>query len=185
MNKTIRKTLVVGVVASTVLGLAAVTGPATAATSTFTDAAGDVAHGVDIRSVKVVNERNVRVVIQHRDLVRSYKSGASGVVYLDTDPSEAGPEFAVVGGFFEGTDYALARVDGWKLRHRAVPPQGSYEMKLDYVNDVTRIRLSRASLGRPGKVRVAVKVSGEQRDGDIVHDWLGSRRELTPWVARG
>lgn len=185
MNQATRKTFIGGVVASTVLGLAAVSGPATAATSTFADAASDVAHGVDIRSVKVVNEKNVRIVIQHRDLVRSYKSGASGVVYIDTDPSKDGPEFAFVGGFFSGTDYALVPTDGWKLLHRAVPLHSSYEMKLDYENDVTRIRLSRASLDRPGKVRVAVKVSGEQRDGDIVHDWLGSRRELTPWVARG
>ncbi len=185
MSKATRKTLVRGVVASTVLGLVAVSGPATAATSTFTDAAGDVDHGVDIRSVKVVNEKNVRIVIRHRDLVRSYKSGASGVVYIDTDPSKAGPEFAFMGGFFEGTDYALVRTDGWKPRRRAVPLQSSYEMKLDYANNVTRIRMSRASLDRPGKVRVAVKASGEQRDGDIVHDWLGSRREFTPWVARG
>ena len=58
-------------------------------------------------------------------------------------------------------------------------------MHLDYAADVTRMRISRACLGNPGKVRVAVKVAGEQPDGDIVRDWLGARRELSSWVARG
>jgi hypothetical protein len=182
MTNATKRALVAATVTAATLGLA---GSASAATATFADRVGDMKHGADIASVKVVNEKNVRVVIQHADLVRSYKSGASGTVWLDTDPAKAGPEFAFVGGFFEGTDYALVRTDGWRLRHRAVPLQASYEMKLDYVNDVTRIRISRAALDRPGKVRVAVKVGGEQRDGDIVHDWLGERRALSSWVQRG
>jgi hypothetical protein len=182
MFTTAKKTLVGAAVAAFTLGLA---GPATAATATFDDAAGDVAHGVDISSVTVVNEKNVRVVIQHEDLQRSYKSGASGSVFLDTDPGQPGPEFVFTGGFFEGADYALIRTDGWKFGRRAVPLTCSYEMHLDYAADVTRMRMSRACLDMPGKVRVAVKAAGEQADGDIVRDWLGSRRELAPWVARG
>jgi hypothetical protein len=181
MNTT-KKALAGAAAAAFVLGLAA---PATAATSTFDDAHGDVAHGVDLQSVTVVNEKNVRIVIRHADLRRSYKSGASGTVFLDTDPSAKGPEFAFTGGFFEGADYALIKTDGWKVGRRAVPLTCSYEMHLDYAHDVTRMRMSRACLDQPGKVRVAVKVGGEQADGDIVRDWLGSRRELTPWVARG
>lgn len=178
----IMKSLAVASAAAFTLGLA---GPAGAATMTFDDTRGDVAHGVDLESVTVVNDRNVRVVIQHADLQRSFRSGASGTVYLDTDRSQAGPEFAFVAGFFEGTDYALARTDGWELRRRAVPLTCSYEMKLDFAADVTRIRMSRACVDHPGSVRVAVKAAGEQRDGDVVRDWLGSRREFTSWVARG
>ena len=182
MNITAKKTLVGAAAAAFILGLA---GPATAATATFDDAAGDVAHPVDIYGVTVVNEKNVRVVIKHDDLRRSFRSGASGTVFLDTDPSEAGPEFAFTGGYFEGADYALIKTDGWTFGRRAVPLTCSYEMHLDYAADLTAMRMSRACLGNPGKVRVAVKAAGEQPDGDIVHDWLGSRREFTPWVARG
>lgn len=182
MNSITRKAVVGSAAAAFTLGVA---GPATAATATFDDASGDVAHGVDIQSVTVVNEKNVRIVIQHDDLRPSYRSGASGIVYLDTDRTQAGPEFAFAGGFFEGTDYALVRTDGWRLRERAVPLTCSYEMRLDFAEDVTRIRMSRACLDKPGKVRVAVKVAGEQADGEIVRDWLDSRREFTPWVARG
>ena len=176
-----KKSLVAAGAAALALGLAA---PATAATATFDDASGDVAHPVDLQSVKVVNEKNVRIVLQHDDLTRSFKSGASGTVFLDTDPAEKGPEFAFAGGYFEGADYALIKTDGWTFGRRAVPLTCSYEMHLDYAADVTRMRISRGCLGNPDKVRVAVKVGGEQADGDIVRDWLGSRRELTPWVAR-
>ena len=185
MNNTAKKTLVGAATAATAAITLGLAGPATAATATFDDASGDVAHGVDIQSVTVVNEKNVRVVIQHDNLRPSFKSGASGTVYLDTDRSQKGPEFAFTGGFFEGADYALIKTDGWKVGRRAVPLTCSYEMHLDYAADVTRMRMSRACLDRPGKVRVAVKVAGEQSDGDIVRDWLGSRREFTPWVVRG
>ncbi len=182
MNTTAKKSLVGAAAAAFVLGLA---GPATAATATFEDASGDVAHPVDLQSVEVVNEKNLRIVLQHDDLRRSYKSGASGTVFLDTDPSRKGPEYVFAGGYFEGADYALIKTDGWTFGRRAVPLTCSYEMHLDYAADVTRMRISRACLDNPGKVRVAVKVAGEQADGDIVRDWLGARCEFSPGVARG
>jgi hypothetical protein len=61
----------------------------------------------------------------------------------------------------------------------------SYVSRIDYAADVTRIRISRGCLERPGEVRVAVKAGGEQPDGDVVRDWLDGRRSLTPWVPRG
>ena len=79
-------TAVIGAAVGT--ALMATTGSAAAATSTFQDAQGDMAHGADILSAKVVNEKNVRVVLQVEDLVRSYKSGAGVTVYLDTDPAD-------------------------------------------------------------------------------------------------
>ena len=128
-----------------------VAGPAGAATRTFDDAVGDIEHGVDIESVKVVNEKNVRVVVQHDDLVRSFRSGASMTVYLDTDRSEPGPEFGLAGALFEGGDYGLLPTvgDGWRLSRRAIPLTCSYESRLDYAADVTRIRIAGpASTGR-------------------------------------
>lgn len=167
--------------------IAGVTAPATAATGTFEDARGDVAHGVDLESVKVVNEKSIRVVVQHADLVRSFRSGASMTVFLDTDRSESGPEFAFPSALFEGGDYALIPTvgDGWTFKRRAVPLTCSYELNLDFARDVTRIRIGRGCVDHPEDVRVAVKAGGEQPDGDIVRDWFDGPRAFTPWVARG
>jgi hypothetical protein len=167
-----------------VTAVLALAGPASADRGGFDDDRGDVRHGVDLRAVTVVNEKNVRVVLHHENLVRSYRSNAGITVWLDTVPADRGPEFAFTGGVFEGADYALIRTDRWKFGRRAVPLTCSYEMNLDYRRDITRIRMSRACLDRPGKVRVAVKAGGEQRDGDIVTDWLHHRRAFTPWVLR-
>jgi hypothetical protein len=157
-------------------------GPASADTGVFRDAVADVRHGVDLRTVSVINEKNVRVVIRHDDLVHSYRSNAGVTVWLDTVPAEPGPEFAFTGGVFEGADYALLRTDGWRFGRIGEPLTCSYEMNLDYARDITRIRMSRACLDKPGKVRVAVKAGGAQRDGDMVTDWLHQRRAFTPWV---
>jgi hypothetical protein len=172
------------------LTLAALVGtaaPALAAASTFEDAKGDVAHGVDLESVKVVNEKNVRIRIQHDDLRKSFRSGASMTVFLDTDPAEPGPEFAFPTVLFQGGDYGLIPTtgDGWSYGRRAVPMTCSYELELDFADDVSSIRIARGCLDHPGEVRVAVKAAGTQADGDIVTDWLGGRRQLTEGVAKG
>lgn len=185
MNRTATKAIA-ATGAAVVGGILAFGGAAAAATTTVTpDTVGDMAHGADIETVKLVNDKRVRVVIKTADLVRSYKSGAGVKVYIDTDPTDAGPEYALLGGMFEGTDYALVRTDGWKVGKYPTAVNKFYIMTLDYENDVARIGISRAALGRPDDVRIAVRTSGEQNDGDFVHDWLGERRQFTPWVARG
>lgn len=170
------------------LGAVAVAGTAaTADTRAFADAHGDLAHGADIHEVTVTHERVLRVTVEHDDLVRSYESGSSIRVYLDTDRSTKGPELAFLGGTFEGADYALVRTDGWKPRTRAV--RGFYRMDLDYAADTATIKVGRGLLGDPARVRIAVKTGGEMRPpGSEPHyaaDWLGDRRELTAWVPRG
>jgi hypothetical protein len=185
MIKNIATLTAAAVSLGTAAALAFAPASATAETAAFRDAHGDMAHGADIYRVKVVNENDVRVKIRTADLVRSYKSGASAAVFLDTDPEQDGPEFAFLGGLFEGTDYALVRTNGWKVGKHPQVVRGFHTMTLDYQDDVARIRISRGALDHPGKVRVAVKTGGEQRDGDIVRDWLHGRRDFSPWVARG
>jgi hypothetical protein len=173
------------VIGAAVAAAVITSGSAAAATTTFQDDRGDMAHGADIHSAKVVNARNVRVVLQLEDLVPTYESGAGVTLYLDTDPTDAGPEFAFLAGMFEGTDYGLVRTEGWKVGDNPRVVRDFHIMKLDYENDVARFRMSRAALDQPGKVRVAIRTSGEQNDGGIVHDWLEDRREFTSWVKRG
>ena len=171
-------------IAAIAVGSLAVSGTAAAETATFRDARGDMAgHGADIYRVKVVNDEAVRVQVTHDDLVRSYRSGAGVKMYLDTDRDRRGPEFVFLGGIYEGADYALQKAEGWKAVG-AEPLRRKYVMRLDYEEDVTRIRFSRRALDFPEAVRVSVRTGGEL-GGRQVSDWLHGKRDFTRWVARG
>lgn len=158
---------------------------ASRATATFADAAGDIDHGADLLRVRVANNRQVKVRVTHADLRPGWRSGSSLAVYLDTDLQEPGPEFAFVGGTFQGSDYALVPTDRWRLRQLSVPMRCSYDLDLDYAAETAVVRIARRCLGFPDAVRVAVRTGGEQPDGDSVVDWLGRRRQLTREIARG
>ncbi|MGE5719238.1 MAG: hypothetical protein ACM3XQ_05130, partial [Nocardioidaceae bacterium] len=109
MFRRIAAAAVVSAVSTTVLA-----GAASAETRVFKDERGDIAHGADIHRVRVVNDKQVRVNVVHRDLRRSYKSGSSITVFIDTDRQRKGPEFVFLGGTFEGSDYELLKAKGWK-----------------------------------------------------------------------
>jgi hypothetical protein len=146
----------------------------------------DLGHGVDLRSVEVQHGgRNVVVTTTHTDLVESFRSGSSGSVFLDTDPTDAGPEYVFAGGYFVGTDYALLRTDGFANKLWGEPVEGSYRMKVDYDADQVRMRISRDAIGSPDEVRVAVRVAGTRPNGkNTGTDWLGEPRSFTEWVAQ-
>ena len=148
----------------------------------------DTSHGSDLRSVHLSNgDRNVVVTTTHTNLRRDFRSGSGGAVYVDTDRSDKGPEYVFVGGFFSGTDYALLHTEGFGHRRWGERVDGSHEMRVDYADEQVRMRMSRQALGHPGRVRVAVRVSGTRRDGTShgLVDWLGEPRSFTRWVARG
>lgn len=146
----------------------------------------DLGHGVDLRSVEVQHGgRNVVVTTTHTDLVESFRSGSSGAVFLDTDPSDPGPEYVLLGGYFVGTDYALVSTDGFARSAVGEPVEGSYRMTVDYERDQVRMRISRDAIGNPDEVRVAVRVAGSRPDGSSTkRDWLGDPRSFTDWVAQ-
>lgn len=170
-----------------------VAGTATADAAAFRDARGDMSQGADIHKVRVVNEKRVRVKVTHRDLVRSFRSGSSIAVYIDTDPKRSGPEYVLQGATFEGGDYALLKADGFQAAGNRQAPLhgGSYLMRLDFDRDVARIAIDRVVLGNPGKVRVAVKTGaemlpkGSRTPGPTEVDWLTAPETFTPWVANG
>ena len=183
MHKTIASTAALSAAALT-LGFA---GPANAASIGVKDPP-DTFHGSDLRAVQLKNgDSNVVVVTSHTNLRRDPKTGSSGAVYIDTDRSDKGPEFVFVGGYFEGTDYQLLHTEGFGRKNWGAPVDGTYEMTIDYAKDRVRMRMSRATLGQPGKVRVAVRVSGTRTDGTSrgLVDWLGEPRSFTQWVAKG
>lgn len=168
--------------ATAVAAVVSLAAPASAAAIGVRDA-DDTRHGSDLRSVVVRHtDRAVVVTTTHDDLRRDPASGSGGAVYLDTDPADRGPEFVFVGGYFVGTDYQLVRTEGFGPDQWGMPVDGSYEMTVDYAKDQVRMRMSRAALGRPDEVRVAVRASGPS---ESTVDWLRQPRSSTPWVARG
>ena len=145
----------------------------------------DLGHGVDLRSVEVKHGgRNVVVTTTHTNLRESFRSGSSGVVFIDTDPTDPGPEYVFAGGYFVGTDYALLHTDGFATSRWGDPVEGSYRMKVDYETEQVRMRIARDAIGSPDEVRVAVRVAGTRTDGtNTKRDWLGAPRSWTEWVA--
>ena len=110
MHLTTRASGATAVTAALVLGLA---GTAHAASIGVKDPS-DTGHGSDLRAVQVKNgENNVVVTTSHTNLRRDPASGSGGTIYVDTDPTDEGPELVFVGGFFVGTDYQLLRTEGF------------------------------------------------------------------------
>ena len=168
--------------AAATLALAA---PAMAANLTVSDPA-DIQHGVDLLKVKVANDdQELRVVLTHINLRKSFRTGAGGSVYIDNDPADKGPEYVFAGGFFEGTDYLLSRTEGFGAEKWGKAVRCDYRMRLDYADEKTRMRMAQDCLGDVDQVRVAVKVAGQRTDGTTLVDWLGEPREFTAWVPRG
>ena len=173
---------------ATALSAAALTltqlAPATADGIGVADPA-DLHHGVDLRSVVVDHKANNLVVTTtHTNLRETFRSGSGGAVFIDTDPADPGPEYVVVGGYFVGTDYSLLHTDGFAGSTWGDPVEGSYRMTVDYDKEQVRTRISRAALGSPEQVRVAVRVAGTRTDGSNTRrDWLGAPRSFTEWVA--
>lgn len=177
-----------GAVAAAALASTAMASPAAAAATgaaAFPDARGDMlGHGADIWSVRVVNDDHVRVRVGHDDLVRTWRSGSSLSVFLDTDRQRRGPELVLQGATYEGADYALLRADGWRpASGQTAPLRCGYAMALDYARDTAAVRIDRSCLKGADGIRVAVRTGGDL-DNHTVVDWLGAPRAWTRWIAR-
>lgn len=188
-------TLVRGLALSTALGVAGAylaAGAAVADTRVFPDARGDLDHGADIHRVRVDNADRIRIKVVHEDLRRSFRSGSSLTVFIDTDRKRRGPEFVFLAGTFAGSDYALLPARGWRrASDRQVPLRGgTYDMRLNFRKDTALLRVDRTVLRKPGAVRVEVKTGGEMvppggKPVTTGKDWLGKPRHFTRWVPRG
>ena len=159
--------------------------PAQAASASFSDVAGDVTVGVDLLSVAVKHgEDKIKVVSTHDNLTASPDSAAGMVLYLDTDRDDKGPEYALVSALFEGGDYTLLAVEGWKVGAKATPVDGFAQVHLDTEEEQATVTIDRDALEVGRHLRVAFRASGEGDDGQE-RDWLGDPRDFTAPVARG
>jgi hypothetical protein len=148
----------------------------------------ETSHGSDLRALQVRNgKENVDVATFHTNLRRDPATGSAGAVYVDTDRDDRGPEYVFVGGFFEGTDYLLRETEGFGPGAWGdAVENGDYVMRVSYRQDRVRMRMSRAALGDPDEVRVAVRISGTRTDGssDGLVDWAGEPRSFSPWLGQ-
>ncbi|KAA1421117.1 hypothetical protein F0U44_01990 [Nocardioides humilatus] len=178
MNKIARTAAALSAAAFTV-GLA---GPANAELFGIDDP-NDSPHGSDLFAASV-DHRAHKLVIEttHDNLRRAPSSGSGGVVFIDTDSEDPGPEYAFVAGFTEGTDYQLIEVEAFRPETWGEPVEGSYSLDVDYAADTATFVISRGAIGNPDEVRVAIRVSGPAF---ASRDWLGQAHSFTPWLARG
>lgn len=172
--------------AATLLTLGLTAAPVSAETTSKPDPA-DVggASLTDIRRV-TLNHGTEQVIAKVRftDLRATSEAGPSGMtVYVDTRPGRKGPEFRLDTGLQSGTDYQLSRVTGWTAPGE--PLSCDHSLTLGWGTDVATLRMARACLGSPGKVRVGVKMVDLYDGSHPVTDWLGKPRSFTDWVAKG
>lgn len=162
-----------------VVGMA---GPAAAETTTVIDGADATASLSDLRRVTLAH-RDTDVVVRttFTDLRRNSAAGLR--INIDTDSGRPGPEFALLSGLGDGTDYQLMRVSDWRIHGE--PKTCSHKATIDWANDVFRFEVRRSCIGSPEQVRVGVRMSDHHDPSHPVTDWMLGWRRFTGWMSRG
>lgn len=158
----------------------AVLAPAHAETRTFDDRTGDTGVQADITTVRVSNgPKRVKVQVAPGRVL----GGDSFTFWLDTQPKNAGPEYKI--GVVANSDaFGLVRVGGFGQRGTPVACDGLRATADQFAPERVAVSVPRSCLGKPGKVRVAVRARYHE-DGPDVVDWAPAKRKFFGWVARG
>jgi len=172
--------LAVAGLALALLGLAA---PANAERYSVDDPPDASASLNDIYGLTVSHgEQRVRFSIRLDDLRRVSSAGAT--LFLDTVRADKGPEYALGVGLADGTDYALSKVEGWR-GVSAGPLHCHYTLRLRYKADVVSGWISRGCLGKPAKVRAAVKMVDRYDASHVITDWAPAKKKFGLAIAAG
>jgi hypothetical protein len=170
-------------VAGLTLGLLGIAGPAQAERYSVDDPADASASLNDIYGLTLVHgEKRVRFVIDVDDL--RPRSDAGATLYLDTDPADKGPEYALGTGLSSGTDYALVRIEGWNDTEGTLLGC-DYDLRLKYRTDRVVGSIKRACLKRPDTVAAAVKMVDTADASHPVRDWAPGKKKFGLAVAAG
>lgn len=121
---------------------------------------------------------NVVVKVRFADLRRTSHAGLS--IYVDTDGSARGPEYVLGTGLGDGTDYTLARTDGWASS--GAPLECGYELRLRWARDTGKATMSRECFDDPARVRVGVKMVDLYDGSHPIRDWAPGRRQFSLWL---
>lgn len=162
------------------LGLAA---PAQAEQWAIDDPADATASLNDIYGVAINHgKKKVKFHIRVDDLRRVSSAGAT--LFLDTDPGNKGPEYALATGLSSGTDYALLRVKGFASPGTG-PVKCKYALELRYRADVVKGFINRGCLGKPDTVAASVKMVDHADASHPVRDWAPAKKKFGLPVAKG
>ena len=122
--------------------------------------------------------------IKGTDLRARSEAGPAGLtVFFDTAPQRKGPERRIDTGLNDGSDYQLTRATNWQQDGDRLTCRHS--VSLDFKADVVTVWVARGCLGKPEKVRVAVKMVDLYDGSHPITDWIGNDRSFTPWLAVG
>ena len=136
----------------------------------------------DIRRVTVDHgSLSLTVRVRVIDLRRHSDAGPAGLnIRLDTRRGEPGPEYLLMTGMYDGTDYQLVRVRD--RRPVGDPLTCDHSVHLGYRTDTVRFEASRRCLATPRRVRVGVKMTDMYDGSHPVTDWLGEPGSWTGWL---
>ena len=165
------------------LALIGFAAPANAQRYSVDDPADAAASLNDIYGLTVAHgEQRVRFSIRLDDLRRVSSAGAT--LFLDTNPLDKGPEYALGVGLADGTDYALSEVEGWR-GISAGPLHCKYTLHLRYKADIVHGWISRGCLGKPATVRAAVKMVDHFDASHPITDWAPAKKKFGLAIAPG
>jgi hypothetical protein len=153
-------------------------GPAAAQTTTVDDGADRPGSPSDIRTVTLRHQTDQVVVrTTFTDLRRTSSAGYK--ILIDTDAARTGPEFLLVSGLGDGTDYLMFRAEDWRIK--GAPMTCTHQLRLNWAEDIARFTVNRGCLGSPDEVRIGVRMRDDAHD---VTDWMLGYRRWTPWMSR-
>ena len=170
-------------VAGLTLGLLGLAGPADAERYAIDDPADASGSRNDIHGLTLVHgEKRVRFVIAVDDL--RPRSDAGATLFLDTDPQDKGPEYALGTGLSSGTDYGLTRVEGWEDRDGKILGC-DYDLKLKYRTDQVVGSIKRSCLKNPDTVAASVKMVDTADASHPIRDWAPGKKKFGLAVSAG
>ena len=139
----------------------------------------------DIERVRIGHgAKRLRVRVTFDNLVRGPEPGQSFAVFLDTDEEDPGPEFRLSAGLNRGTDYTFSSITRWQGRGKHVN-RCSYDLSVNWKQDVAVFRVPNKCLRRPESVGVAVRVHETFPRSNLKVDWLTGNRLFSDPVAVG
>lgn len=144
---------------------------ASADTSTFHDPA------PRITTVKVYHSSSI---VKVKVNVGAYELGSNFKFWLDTDPSNPGPEYRTT--VYPNSDgITLRKVEDFGQSGTEVPCDGFKASADAFGSSYVSIWVPRSCLGDPGKVRVSTRASYEVPGPNTV-DWAPGKNAFYGWV---
>lgn len=166
-----------GLTAAATLALAA---PAHAGIYSIDDP-DDSPHGSDINTVGVTHTaKKLTVVTDHFDLKKSFRSGGSLWIFIDTDKGDKGPEYVVTTDLFtNGGEYHLFATDGFARSTWDDESLRGVRVVIDTAAESARTIIRTKAVGNPDEVRVSIRAKGKHKKSI---DWVGKPHAWSLWV---